>query len=321
MAMNDAVRNPVPESVGWPELPGEAWLDTLETLHMWTQVVGKIRMVLSPWINHSWSVSLYLTPRGLTTGSIPHGARTFRIDFDFVDHLLHIQASDGGTWSMPLGPMTVARFYGEVLSALDTLDLGVSIHPLPNEIPDPVPFPEDEVHDAYDADHARRLWAALLQSARVMTDFRARFIGKASPVHFFWGSFDLAVTRFSGRRAPEHPGGIPNLPDAITREAYSHELSSCGFWPGNRDSPDPIFYAYAYPTPGGFSESAIAPDSAFWLEELGEFILPYEAVRSSVSPDDDLLAFFQSTYEASANLASWDREALEWEAGYRPLGP
>lgn len=304
---------------GWPRLPTGTWLDTIETLHLWTQIVGKVRMELTPWINHSWSVPLYPSPRGLTTSAIPCGGGAFEIEFDFVEDALPIRSSDGRSERIELAPMTVADFYEAVVDALRRLDIEVDIHPLPNELPDPIPFPEDDVHGAYDPDHARALWRALLQASRAFTAFRARFIGKASPVHFFWGSFDLAVTRFSGREAPRHPGGIPHLPDEITREAYSHEVSSCGFWPGNRDAPDPIFYAYAYPTPEGYSESSVRPEGAFWLDDLGEFALPYETVRGSPAPDETLEAFLQSTWEAAADLADWDRDALERPAGYHPL--
>jgi len=306
-------------SVEWPELPHTEWADTLETLHMWTQIVGKVRMELSPWVNHSWSVTLYVTSRGLTTSPIPYGGRTFEIDFDFVDHQLPIRVSDGQARSLALEAKSVAEFYRELLGTLKELDIDVAIHPVPNELPEPIPFPEDEVHKTYEPDHARRLWGALVQADRIMREFRASFTGKVSPVHFFWGSFDMAVTRFSGRAAPEHPGGFPNLPDEITREAYSHEVTSCGFWPGNRDAPDPVFYAYAYPTPEGFSQAAVRPDAAFWLESFGQFALPYAAVRSAASPDDALHAFFESTHAAAADLAGWDREGLEWERGFSPL--
>lgn len=303
----------------WPELPSEEWTDTLETLHLWSQIVGKVRTELSPWANHSWSSPLYVTARGLTTSPIPYGGRTFAIDFDFVDHRLPIRVSDGQARELTLEPMSVAEFYREVLGALAGMGLEVSIHPEPNELPDVIPFPEDEIHATYDAGHAGRLWEALVQSDRVMKAFRAGFIGKASPVHFFWGSFDMAVTRFSGREAPEHPGGFPNMPDEIVREAYSHEVTSCGFWPGNRENPDPIFYAYAYPTPEGFPEASVRPEAAFWLEALGEFALPYEAVRTAPSPDDALLDFFESTHAAAAELAGWDREALERDRDFRPV--
>jgi len=308
------------ESNNWPALPSADWQDSLATLHLWTQIVGKLRMVGSPWINHSWSVPLYVTSRGLGTGPIPYGGRLFEIDFDFIDHTLPIRASDGRSRTLALRPMSVAAFHGALFDALRALDIDLSIHPLPNELPDPIPFPEDTVHAFYNPDHVHALWQALVGCQRVFTEFRSRFIGKVSPVHFFWGSFDLAVTRFSGEGAPAHPGGIPHLPDAVTREAYSHEVSSCGFWPGNADAPDPIFYAYAYPTPDGFKDRPVSPEAAFWLDQLGEFALPYEAVRGASDPDAALMAFLQSTYEAAADLLGWDRAALERPAGYHPLG-
>lgn len=310
---------PPASAADWPVLPTDAWWDTLETLHLWSQIVGKIRMECSPWVNQSWSVPLYVTARGLTTSPIPYGGLSFEIDFDFVDHVLPIRTSDGRTRSLALEPMSVSQFYRELLGTLRELGIEVSIHTMPNELPDPIPFPDDELHDAYVPEHARALMKALVQSDRVLKGFRARFTGKCSPVHFFWGSFDLAVTRFSGRAAPEHPGGIPFLPDEITREAYSHEVSSCGFWPGNREAPEPFFYSYAYPTPEGYAEAAVEPTAAYWLTDLGEFVLPYEAVRVADSPDDEIDAFLQSTYAAAADLADWDRRNLEWEPGYRPL--
>lgn len=318
--MSPDERQPTATPSRWPELPSGRWTETWETLHMWIQIVGKIRTEYSPWINHSWSSTLYLTARGLRTSPIPYeDGRTLEIEFDFLEHRLPIHGSDGSRASLSLEPRSVARFYHELLETLSGIGLDVSIHPEPNEIPDPIPFPEDEVHEAYEPDHARCLWEGLVRADRLMREFRAAFIGKASPVHFFWGAGDLAVTRFSGRRAPEHPGGIPNLPDEITREAYSHEVSSCGFWPGDRENPEPVFYAYAYPTPDGYPEATVGPDEAFWSDELGEFVLPYEAVRRADSPDDALYEFFQSTYVAAADLAGWDREALERERGFRPV--
>ena len=306
-------------TAAWPKLPHSEWSDTLETLHMWSQIVGKIRMELSPWVNHSWSVPFYVTPRGLTTSPIPYGGGVFQMDFDFVGHALPIVTSDGQVETIALRPKTVAEFFAEVFAVLQGIGIRVSINPVPSELPDPIPFPEDEVHGSYEPEHVAALHGALVKAARVMTEFRAGFIGKASPVHFFWGSFDLAVTRFSGRTAPPHPGGMPNLPDVVAREAYSHEVSSCGFWPGNREAPDPIFYAYAYPTPDGFAAAAVRPDAAFWLAQLGEFALPYEAVRRSATPDEDLHAFLQTTHDAAADLAQWERASLEWQRGYRPL--
>ena len=295
----------------WPQLPLEAWRDTYATLHLWTQIVGKIRMSQSAWCNHSWHVTLYVTPRGLSTGTVPHGARSFRIDFDFVDHCLTIDTDRDAGRSLPLEPQSVAAFYARLMRALDELELPVRISKKPNEIADAIAFDRDEIHRAYDPEYASRFGRILVQADRVMKIFRARFIGKCSPVHFFWGAPDLAVTRFSGRPAPAHPGGVPNLPDAIAREAYSHEVSSCGFWPGGGPVAYPAFYAYAYPEPDGFSQAPVRPDGAFYSAELREFLLPYDRVRESADPDRTLLEFLQSTYEAAANLGHWDRRALE----------
>src|SRR3954462_7120693 len=294
----------------WPELPFENWKDTCATLHMWTQIVGKIRLVLTPWTNHSWHVVLYLTSRGLTTSPIPHGNVTFEITFDFIDHELRILKSDGGQRLIKLQPQSVAKFYQAMMKSLIELQLPVKIDIHPNEVPDPIPFDHDESHRAYDPEYANRFWRVLVQSDRVFKEFRARFCGKCSPVHFFWGSFDLAVTRFSGRSAPPHPGGIPHLPDAITREAYSQEVSSLGFWPGNIQSPTPVFYSYAYPEPPGFSARGIAPPAARYTPQLKEFILSYEAMRSAPDPDEALLQFAQSTYDAASTLGNWDGAAL-----------
>ncbi|MGD9765626.1 MAG: DUF5996 family protein [Candidatus Binatia bacterium] len=298
-------------SSAWPSLPLDAWSDTYATLHLWTQIVGKVRLAQSPWLNHSWHVTLYVTARGLSTSPIPHGTRAFQIDLDFVDHRVIVQSSDGRLAGFPLEPQSVARFYRRLMQELGELDLEVSISKRPNEVPDPIPFDQDEIHRSYDRDYAHRFWLALAESDRVFKAFRARFIGKCSPVHFFWGAPDLAVTRFSGRRAPEHPGGVPNLPDWVTREAYSHEVSSCGFWPGGGAIPHAAFYSYAYPEPAGFAAVRVRPDEAFYSSALREFILPYDAVRSSAAPDETLLEFLQSTYEAAANAAHWDRGALE----------
>ena len=303
----------------WPSLPFEAWSETCGTLHMWFQIVGKVRLAKSPWINHSWHVTLYVTSRGLTTSPIPYGLRTFQIDFDFLAHRLILQASDGGSCSFALEPQSVATFYKRLMDEMDKLGLHVDIYREPNEIPEPIRFDQDEIHRAYDQDYARRFWQILVQADRVFKEFRARFIGKCSPVHFFWGASDLAVTRFSGRTAPQHPGGIPNLPDWVTREAYSHEVSSCGFWPGGGPVPYAAFYSYAYPAPDGFSAASVKPDAAFYNADFGEFILPYDAVRQAESPDETLLDFLQSTYEAAANLAEWDRASLEREGGV-PVG-
>jgi hypothetical protein len=299
------------QSQAWPGLPLEAWSDTCATLHRWTQIVGKIRLAQSPWVNHSWHVTLYVTARGLTTSPIPHGTRIFQIDFDFIDHQLVVQSSDGGVANLPLRPQSVAAFYARLMEELARLDLRVDIHKRPNEVPDAVPFDQDEAHHTYDRDYANRYWRVLVQADRVLKAFRARFIGKCSPVHLFWGAPDLAVTRFSGRRAPEHPGGVPNLPDRVTREAYSHEVSSCGFWPGGGPITYPAFYSYAYPEPHGFSEAGVRPAAAFYSRDLREFVLPYDTVRKSSSPDETLLEFLQTTYEAAANSGNWDRSALE----------
>jgi hypothetical protein len=294
----------------WPALPVEPWLDTLNTLHMWTQIVGKVRLAQSPWLNHSWHVTLYATTRGLTTSPVPHADRSFEIDFDFIDHGIVVSTTEGERRALPLEPQTTADFYSRLMTTLSELSVPVKIHPRPNEVALATPFAEDTRHAAYDAEAVDRFWRVLSQVDRVFKAFRARFKGKASPVHFFWGSFDHAVTRFSGRRAPEHPGGFPNMPDRITREAYSHEVSSAGFWPGG-DSGEAFFYSYAYPTPEGFAEAGVQPAAASWNPELGEFVLPYEAVRTATSPEATLIAFLESTYEAAATTAHWDREALE----------
>lgn len=307
--------------LAWPELPYAEWRDTCETLHLWTQIVGKIRVARSPWVNHSWHVPLYLTARGLTTSPIPHGRRTFQIDFDFQDHVLEVAASDGTKGALELRPRSVADIHHALMLELERMALPVTIHGSPNEIENPIPFAEDERHGAYDAEYANRFWRALSSGARILNDFRADFIGKCSPVHFFWGSFDLAVSRFSGEPAPPHPGGIPNLPDWIGREAYSHALSSAGFWPGGGRHPHAAFYSYAWPPPAGLSERRVKPPSAYWEEALGEFLLPYEAVRTSPTGEDDLMDFLRTTYEAAADLAGWDRARLEWPLGARPDAP
>jgi len=295
----------------WPSLPFAEWKDTASTLHMWTQIVGKIRLTRTPWINHSWHVTLYLTSRGLTTSPIPHPAGIFEIRFDFIDHKLRILKSDGAVQVIELRPKSVASFYREVMAALSELKIDTRINTTPNEVEPAIPFDEDDKHRSYDPEYANRFWRVLLQSARVFQEFRSRFCGKCSPVHFFWGSFDLAVTRFSGRLAPPHPGGVPNLPDAITREAYSQEVSSLGFWPGNAAVPTPVFYSYAYPEPPGFAEAKIQPDAAVYEPKLREFILPYDAVRTAENPDQALLEFAQSAYDAASKLGKWDRASLE----------
>jgi hypothetical protein len=295
----------------WPALPFAEWEETAATLHMWTQIIGKVRLTQTPWTNHSWHVTLYVTSRGLTTSPIPHGLYIFEISFDFIDHELRIVKNDGATHVLKLRPQSVAKFYHEVMNALGALALPVTINTTPNEIQDAIPFERDEKHRSYDREYANRFWRVLVQADRVFKDFRSRFCGKCSPVHFFWGSFDLAVTRFSGRPAPPHPGGVPHLPDAITREAYSQEVSSLGFWPGAGPVPMPVFYSYAYPEPAGFAQAEVGPDAASYNAQLREFILPYDAVRIADSPDDVLLDFAQSTYDAASKLGKWDRAALE----------
>src|SRR6266853_6937378 len=300
----------------WPELPYSAWKDTCETLHLWTQIVGKIRLMQAPWLNHSWHVTLYPTTRGLTTSPIPYGGRAFEIDFDFIDHVLWVRTSDGHFRQIMLAPKPVAEFFDELFAALSDLGLDVRVRKMPCEIADCIPFDQDRTHASYDRDYANRFWRVLLAAHDVLSRFRTGFLGKTSPVPFFWGSFDLATTRFSGRRAPRHPGGVPHLPDAVACEAYSHEESSAGFWPGSGAIDYPAFYAYAYPEPAGFRTTKVRPDAAFFSEALGEFILPYDAVRTAAQSEQALLEFLQSTYEAAANAAKWDRDALECPLGH-----
>lgn len=300
----------------WPALPYGAWKDTAATLHLWTQVIGKIRLSKTPWLNHSWHVTLYVSARGLTTGPIPDGDRSVQIDFDFIDHVLWLRTSDGHCRQVMLRPMPVAAFYGETVAALAQIGVSVAIDTMPCEIPFAVRFERDAVHKSYDAEAVNRFWRILLATNDVMARFRTGFLGKASPVHFFWGSFDLAVTRFSGRKAPRHPGGIPHLANDVAAEAYSHEVSSAGFWPGGGGPVDyPAFYSYAYPAPDGFADAKIKPAQAFYSKILGEFLLPYDAVRLAPDPDAALMDFLQSTYDAAADLAKWDRAALECSMG------
>jgi hypothetical protein len=304
-----------PDAAAWPELPYTAWKDACSTLQLWTQIVGKVRLSLTPWLNHSWHVALNVTARGLGTPPIGYRGRDLTIEFDFIDHVLWLRTSDGHFRQLMLRPITVAEFYEDVLVALRELGIDVRINEMPNEIPGAVPFSQDRAHAAYDRDFAERFWRVLLRSHEVFSHFRTGFLGKASPVHFFWGSFDLAVTRFSGRKAPQHPGGVPNLPDAVAREAYSHEVSSAGFWPGGGGIEHPAFYSYAYPAPPGFAAASVKPAEAFWSKELSEFILPYDAVRTAREPERALMAFLQSTYDAAAELGRWDRHALECGLG------
>lgn len=311
-------RSPGSTEAAWPSLPLDEWSDTCATLHLWTQIVGKVRLAQSPPINHSWHVTLYVTARGLTTSPIPHGARSFEIDFDLVEHRLAIRSSDGRSGGFALEPRSVAAFYRRLMDELAGLELPVRISRKPNEVSDPVRFDRDHAQRAYDAEYAHRFWRALVSADRVFKRFRGSFVGKCSPVHYFWGAPDLAVTRFSGRTAPEHPGGIPHLPDRVTREAYSHEVSSAGFWPGGGATPYASFYAYAYPEPPGFADVPVRPASAFYSAELREFLLPYDVVRTARSPDDTLLEFLQSTYAAAATRGRWDRDALERDLSAAP---
>ena len=301
--------------IPWPELPTASWRETYETLHLWSQIVGKIRLARAPWLNHSWHVALYVTARGLTTSPIPDGLGSFQIDFDFIDHALRISTSDGARRQLLLAGQSVAGLYAAVMAALAELGIYIAIDEMPNELPEPIRFSEDRRHASYDPDAVRRFFQILVNADRIFKQFRTAFLGKASPVHFFWGSFDLAVTRFSGRRAPRHPGGVPHLSDAVACEAYSHEESSAGFWPGSGAIDYPAFYSYAYPEPAGFRTTRVRPGAAFFSEALGEFILPYDAVRTAAQPDQTLLEFLQSTYEAAANSAKWDRKALECRPG------
>jgi hypothetical protein len=293
----------------WPALPQVAWSDTCATLQLWMQIVGKIRLALTPHINHTWNVTLYPTVRGLTTSPMAHGSSIVQIDFDFIDHVLFIETGDGARQTIALEPMSVADFYGKVMHAMEALGVSVRIWRTPVEIADPVPFDRDFQHQSYDPEFAQRFWRVLVQTERVFTIFRSRFTGKVSPIHLFWGAMDLACTRFSGRKAPEH-ASMAGLADHVTRDAYSHEVSSCGFWPG-APGVEPFFYSYAYPEPGGYRNYAIVPLAAKFNTQMGEFIFPYEAMRSSASPDEALLQFLQTSYEAAATLAQWDREDLE----------
>ncbi|HXS36806.1 MAG TPA: DUF5996 family protein [Flavipsychrobacter sp.] len=295
----------------WPVLVYEDLNDTLATVQLWTQIVGKIRLRNMPWINHSWHVTLYVSPRGLTTGSIPYEDGVFEISFDFVNHKAHVISSFGNSKIIDLYPRTVASFYKEIMSSLKDLGINTFIYSVPNEIEPAIPFEHDEIHCTYDADQMYTYWKVLVNVHNIFTRFRAGFRGKCSPVHLFWGAFDLAVTRFSGRAAPKHEGSMPNLPSDVMQEAYSHEVSSCGFWPGNEQMPQPVFYSYCYPTPDTFGTQNIAPKEAFFSSEMGEFILPYEVVRQAPDPGKTLLQFLQSTYVAATTTGNWDRSNLE----------
>jgi Family of unknown function (DUF5996) len=310
-------QNVQPTPSDWPDLPLSEWADTCATLHLWTQVVGKIRLAHAPMVNHWWQVPLYVSCRGLTTSPIPYGGESFQIDFDFIHHALIIQTSRGETETIPLGPNSVADFYQKLMKRLRGLGIETRIWTMPVEIPDAIPFEQDHTHASYDAEYVNRFWRILLQADRILTRFRAPFLGKVSPVHFFWGSFDMAVTRFSGRAAPRLTSQSPNLGAWVMQEAYSHEVSSCGFWPGNGGFGKAAFYSYAYPEPPGFSSAPMAPSATYYDQTLGQFILPYDAVRNATSPDDDLMQYLASTYEAAATLGQWDRAALERDRAER----
>ncbi len=298
--------------VSWPSLKYSEWKPTYETLHRWLQIVGKLRLYKSPWINHSWGSTFYVTSRGLTTSAIPLGDRSLTVDFDFLNHQLVFEDSFGKFLSIPLQDESVASFYNQVQECLIVLEITPTFEASPNELVDSTPFALDKTHGTYNPEHAHRCWQIMVRVSNVLLQYRSNFVGKSSPVHVFWGSFDLAVTRFSGRRAPEHPGGVPHLSDEVVREAYSHEVMSCGFWPGNEIFPEAAFYAYAYPEPNGFPKARIIPPEAFYHQDLHEFILPYEIVRSAMDPAGILLSFFETSYRAAANLADWDRDLLEF---------
>lgn len=306
----------------WPVLSFDKYKDTVETVHLWTQIVGKIRLRQMPWLNHSWHVTLYVTPRGLTTASMPHPGGTFELVMDFTDHEIKVITNSGNTASLPLRPGTIADFYAMLFDMLRQLGINARIYGKPSEMADAIPFREDQAQRSYDMDVMNTLFGAFVKSAVVFTQFRSRFTGKVSPVHFFWGGFDLAVTRFSGRPAPRHPGGMPNVPDDVMQEAYSHEVSSCGFWPGAKDFPYPVFYSYCYPTPPDFGRQTVEPAEAFYSQEKGEFFLPYEAVQQSADPEDILMKFLTSTYRAAADTGHWD-SSLECNLSRfkRPLPP
>lgn len=295
----------------WPELKFDELSDTIATVQLWTQIVGKVRLVKMPWLNHSWHVTLYVSPFGLSTGSVPFEGGLFQVDFDFNRHKVLISTSTGKEASVDLYPRTVADFYNDFMAKLDSLGIDADIYASPNELDPAIAFEDDHIHNTYDAAQMHKLWQAWVNIHSVFTEFRARFSGKCSPVHFFWGGFDLAVTRFSGRRAPVHPGGAPNMPLKVMQEAYSHEVSSCGFWAGSKESPSPVFYAYCYPTPASFGEQRVQPKEAFYSKEMGEFFLAYADVINADDPENYLFQFLQSTYEATAVTANWDRGALE----------
>ena len=303
-------------STPWPTLNYSDSQDTLATIHLWTQIVGKVRLRKMPWINHSWHVTFYVSPRGLSTGSVPYEQGAFQLEFDFVQHQLILTTSTERQEILPLANSTIADFYHSLLTTLKKAEVDVDIYARPNEVDPAVPFAEDHQRRSYDPDQAQTMWQAFVRIQNVFMQFRAGFIGKVSPVHLFWGAFDLAVTRFSGREAPPHPGGMPNIPLEVMQEAYSHEVSSAGFWPGNPSFPEAAFYSYCYPTPNAFKEQTVEPSAAYYHEELGEFVLPYEAVQQAENPDKTLMRFLQTTYEAAANTGNWNRSALECDLSY-----
>lgn len=301
----------------WPEIPYTAWKETHAALHQWLQIVGKFKLAHTPWVNHSWHATFYLTAHGWTTGLVHCAQQSVQLDFDFIEHQLIARTSEGRSRKLSLEPMSVATFHDRFAALMNELGVGIDFDGRPNEIPDPIPFEHNTEERPYDGDAVHRFWQATLRVEQVLQRFRTGFLGKVSPVHLFWGSFDLAVTRFSGRRAPLHPGGIPALPDDITREAYSHEVSSAGFWAGGGPIEAPAFYSYAYPAPEGFAQAKVGPAEAYFDEAFGEFVLPYDAVRTSKDPEETLLGFLQSTYDAAADLGKWDRAALECPQGRR----
>jgi Family of unknown function (DUF5996) len=299
----------------WPDIPYDAWRETCAGLHLYTQIIGKYRLARTPWVNHSWHATLYVNARGLTSSVVPDGPGGIELELDLIDHVVIGTATDGRVARFAMGPMSVADFHEQFLDLIRALGGTPQLHGRPNEVADPVPFPQDQLRRPYDAEAVTRFFRALVQVDRVLKHFRTGYLGKVSPVHMFWGSFDMAVTRFSGRRAPPHPGGIPSLPDEVTREAYSHEVSSAGFWPGGGAINDPAFYSYAYPAPTGFAQTRVVPVEGYYSSELAEFVLPYDAVRLARDPEATLMAFLQSTYNAAADLGAWDRPALECVLG------
>lgn len=304
----------------WPEIPYAEWRETCAALHLWSQILGKYRLAHTPWVNHSWHATLYTTPRGLTTGPVPDAGALVTTRLDFCDHVFVAEAEGGRQTTFPLRPMSIAQFFRQATEAIQSVGGTPAMHGIPNEVADPVPFKKDEAERPYDAAAVERFHRALIDVTRVFEQFRTSYLGKVSPVHLFWGSFDLAVTRFSGRPAPLHPGGVPGLPDSVSQEAYSHEVSSAGFWPGGSGVDEAMFYSYAYPAPASFSTQRVEPAEAWFDDKLGEFLLPYEAVRRSINPEETLLKFLQSTYVAAAETGGWRRSALECEPG-RPRIP